>query len=103
MISLTFQTFFLKETLSKSHLCFSLILKKKKKSLSDGCLTFYQKKEKTSKTAGRVRGWSCPMPGFSLVLEAPLTGEELEGLPQGGYTSGKFPGGLVPSPRLPEL
>lgn len=43
------------------------------------------------------------MPGFSLVLEAPLTGKELEGLSHGGHTSGKFPRGLVPSPRLPRL
>ena len=64
-------------------------------------LNILPKKEKTGKKAGRVRGWSCPIPGFSLVLEAPLTGEELEGLPQGGHTSGKVPGGLVPSPRLP--
>lgn len=35
------------------------------------------------------------------MLEAPLTGEELEGLPYGGHISGKFPGSLVPSPRLP--
>ena len=35
MISLTFQTFFLKETLSKSHLFFSLILKKRKIFLMD--------------------------------------------------------------------
>ena len=59
-----------------------------------------KKRERTSKKADRVWGWSCPRPGFSLVLEAPLTGEELEGLPHSGHTSGKFPGGLVSSPRL---
>lgn len=64
-------------------------------------LNILPKKEKTSKKAGRVRGWSCPLPGFSLVLEAPLTGEELEGLPHGGHTSGKFPGGLGAQPKAP--
>lgn len=57
MISLTFQTFFLKETLPKSHLFFSLILKKKKKkSLFDGCLTFYQKKRKLVKRQAEYEG-----------------------------------------------